>query len=156
MHLFDKYQRIKHYSSIKEIIDEYYDIRIEYYNKRKEYLINELNHIVLILKNKANFIREQCEDTIDLRRKKQHEISAILKSKTYDIIDNDENYGYLVSMPISSIMEENITKLESERDKKAKDLEFLTNKKIEDMWIDELQQLLKEISKKKVKLIKSP
>ena len=156
MHLFDRNQKIKHYKSISEIMDDFYEIRMEYYEKRKQKLIQELQYLVMVLKNKARFIKEQCEDVLDLRRKKMTVICNMLKEMKYDMIDDDEKYSYLVNMPMSSIIEENIEKLENERDKKVKELEQLIETEISALWINELTQLKSVIDKKKIKLVKSP
>ena len=156
MHLFDRNQQIKHYKSISEIMDDFYQIRMEYYEKRKEKLIENLKYVVMVLKNKARFIKEQCEDVLDLRRKKMTIICNMLKEMKYDIIDGDDKYSYLVNMPMSSIIEENIDKLEMERDKKIKELEVLISTDISTMWLNELTELKGIIGKKKIKLVKSP
>ena len=156
MHLFDRNQKIKHYKSISEIMSDFYDIRMEYYDKRKQKLIEDLKYVVMVLKNKARFIKEQCEDVLDLRRKKMSVICDMLKAMNYDVIDNDEKYSYLVNMPMSSIIEENIEKLENERDNKIKELQELIDTDISTMWIYELTQLKGALAKKKIKLVKSP
>ena len=80
----------------------------------------------------------------------------MLKEMKYDIIDGDDKYSYLVNMPMSSIIEENIDKLEMERDKKIKELEVLISTDISTMWLNELTELKGIIGKKKIKLVKSP
>ena len=98
----------------------------------------------MILHNKARFIEEQCEDKLDLRRKKKNEVNALLTQRNYDKIDGDEDYKYLVSMPMSSVMEENIARLRKERDVKMEELEVLKNTSIETMWNGELEVLKKQ------------
>ena len=39
MHIFDENDRLKKYDNVDEIIDEYFPLRIKYYEKRKNYLI---------------------------------------------------------------------------------------------------------------------
>lgn len=155
MHLFDRNQKIKRYNSVSEIIDEFYDIRMEYYDKRKTRLIDELVYIVMVLKNKARFIKEQCDDILDLRRKKMDVICNLLKERKYDIIDGDNMYSYLVNMPMSSIIDENIEKLEAEKERKIKELDKLVKTDISTMWINELEELKSVITKRKIKLVKS-
>ena len=92
----------------------------------------------------SRFIEEQCNDTIDLRRKKKDQVVDLLKKRHYDIIDDDEDYRYLRSMPIDSVIEENIVKLRNERDVKKHELEVLKETTIENMWIDELDILEKQ------------
>ena len=137
-------------------MDDYYTIRYEFYEKRKEKLIEELKYIVMVLKNKARFIKEQCDDVLDLRRKKMDVISKMLTERKYDMIDEDKNYGYLVNMPMSSIIEENIEKLEKEKMKRIKELENLVGTTVSKMWLHELDNLKTALSKKKIKLVKSP
>jgi DNA topoisomerase II len=157
MHLFDKDQKIKHYRNIGEIMDDFYEIRMEYYEKRKQKIIEELKYTVMVLTNKARFIKEQCDDVLDLRRKKMTVICDMLTKMKYDKIDEDETYRYLVNMPMSSIIEENIEKLEGEKRKKIKELTKITKTTISEMWINELIELKESLDgKRKIKLVKSP
>ena len=57
MHLFDKNERLKKYDTPESIIIEYYSIRLEYYNKRKLYLIDKLSKELDLLSNKARYIK---------------------------------------------------------------------------------------------------
>ena len=137
MHLFDENQRLRKFTTPQEIVDHYIPIRTHYYKLRKEHLIQQLEKEVMLLSNKARFIEEQCEDVIDLRRKKKDDVVALLETRKYDKIDDDE-YKYLRSMPIDSVIEENIVRLRSERDKKMEQLEVLKTTTLETMWMDEL------------------
>jgi len=139
MHLFDEQQCLRKFGSPEEIIDHYIPIRTHYYKLRKEHLIEELKKEVMLLTNKARFIEEQCEDVIDLRRKKKDQVIALLEERDYDKIGDDE-YKYLRSMPIDSVIEENIVKLRNERDRKMQQLETLRATTLETMWMDELTE----------------
>jgi len=144
LHLFDSEQRMRKFEKVEDIVEEYFPVRLEYYQKRKDYLIAKLEREVMILHNKARFIEEQCEDKLDLRRKKKDEVNALLTECKYDKINGDEDFKYLVSMPMSSVMEENITKLRKERDTKMEELEVLKNTSIKTMWNSELKVLKKQ------------
>lgn len=142
LHIFNHEQKICKYTDIKQIIDDYIPIRIVFYEKRKAYIIDKLRKEVLRLKNKARFIREQCEDTIDLRRKKETQVTEMLETRKYDKIE--DTYKYLTSMPISSVIEENIDKLEKECCIKEKELIAIMKKTEVNMWNDELIEFLKQ------------
>ena len=144
LHLFDAKQRMRKFEKVEDIVDEYFPVRLDYYQKRKDYLITKLEREVMVLHNKARFIEEQCEDKLDLRRKKKNDVNTLLMERGYDKVDGDEDYKYLVSMPMSSVMEENITKLRKERDVKMEELETLKNTSIETMWNGELEVLKKQ------------
>ena len=142
LHLFDSDQKMRRFEKVEDIIESFYPVRLKMYHKRKEYLIAKLRREVMILHNKARFIEEQCEDIIDLRRKKADVVCELLESRKYDKME--DSYNYLTNMPISSVMEENSIKLREERDKKQRELDALEKKKIENMWIEELDMFIKK------------
>ena len=147
MHLFNHKQQLKRYENIYDIIDCYFPLRLEGYVKRKEYLIKHIERIVMILSNKARFIQEQCDDKIDLRRKKKNQVIDMLKQLEYDVIDDDAEYKYLRTMTIDSVEEENVHKLLAEKEKKEKELDIIKKKTVEQMWTDEINALEKEYVK---------
>ena len=127
------------------IIDDYIPVRLEYYKKRKAYKIAQLEKIVKILHNKARFIEEQCNDTIDLRKKNKASVKEMLIQQQYDTVE--QKYDYLTSMPISSVIEENILKLREDRDKNRAILEKIRKMTVVYLWRNELNILLKKLSK---------
>jgi len=141
MHLFNHKQQLKKYKTIYDIIDCYFPIRKQGYITRKEYLIKHLEKIVMVLSNKARFIKEQCDDVIDLRKKKKQQVIELLQSRNYDVIDQDNDYKYLRTMTIDSVEEENVAKLIAEKEKKQKELDIVKKKTIEQMWTEEINTL---------------
>ena len=49
---FNKDKRLQRYTSSISIMEEFYEIRLHYYQKRKDYLISRLERDLLILSNK--------------------------------------------------------------------------------------------------------
>ena len=84
MNMFDANEKLKKYNSAEEIIDDYYGVRLEYYGKRKEHTLNALKRELLVLSNRARYITELLEDKIDLRRKTNKMLTALLKERKYD------------------------------------------------------------------------
>ena len=144
MNLFDSEDKLKKYKNVEDIIDDYYDVRLEHYVYRKNYMIDNLEKEIVILSNKARYIKENLEDTIDLRKKKKQEIIDMLLSKGYDRIENDEDFKYLVKMPMDSVSEENVDKLLQEHQIKEDELERIKTTTIEEMWLSELSILENE------------
>jgi len=138
MHLFDAEDKLKKYNTIPEIIDDYYVKRLEMYEIRKSYLINEIKRELLVLNNKARYIKEILEGTIDLRKKTKDVINNMLKEKGFN--EGDE-YKYLTKMPMDSVTEENVKRLLEEEQKMIKELKDLENTSKEDMWLKELNEL---------------
>ncbi len=147
MHLFDENEKLKKYKSPMEIIDYYINIRLDGYIKRKKYLIKILEHETKILINKVNFIKEILNNTLDLRNKKKIDIYNVLKDKKYDIIDNDNEFKYLIRLPMDSVSEENIEILENNKNIKLHELNILNKTEEKDIWLSELNILKNEIKK---------
>jgi len=143
MHLFNNEEKLTKYSDVREIIDSYFPVRLEYYQKRKDYQISFLEKEMILLSNKVSYIQENLNGTIDLRNKKKDVIIEMLTNKKYKVIDNDNDYKYLLKMPMDSVSEENAKKLLNEKENKEHELEILKNTTIENMWIMELEELQK-------------
>ena len=141
MNLFTSEDKLKKYDSVEEIIDDYFDIRLEYYEDRKDFMIESLEKELMILSNKAKYIQELLDGTIDLRKKKKQEIIDMIKGKEYDAIESDEEFKYLVKMPMDSVSEENVEKLLKEHHAKQDELERINSTTIETMWLSELEIL---------------
>ena len=101
----------------------------------------------MVLSNKARFIKEQCDDVIDLRKKKKQQVIELLQLRNYDVIDNDNDYKYLRTMTIDSVEEENVAKLIAEKEKKQKELDIVKKKTIEQMWNEEINKLNEQYEK---------
>jgi DNA topoisomerase-2 len=141
MHLFDAQDTLHKYDKVSEIIDAYYETRLKMYTTRKEYMIDALEKELVLLSNKAKYIQENLADTIDLRKKKKEQVIIMLEAKGYDKIDGDEEYKYLVKMPMDSVTEENVEKLLKDKGNKEFELEQIKKKSVNKMWIEELDNL---------------
>jgi len=141
MHLFDANDTLHKYESVSEIIDAYYETRLKMFQTRKDYMIESLEKELVLLSNKAKYITENLEGTIDLRKKKKNEIIQMLLSKEYDIVDNDESFNYLLKMPMDSVTEENVEHLLKEHENRVKELETLRDTTVNQMWLNELNIL---------------
>jgi DNA topoisomerase-2 len=144
MHLFNAEDKLKKYEKIEEIIDAYFETRIHLYQERKKYLIESFQRETLLLSNKAKYIKENVDGTIDLRKKKKEEIVKILQEKNYHLFENDKDYKYLTKMPMDSVTEENVENLFSELRKKEIELETIKNTTVNQMWESELDKLKTE------------
>jgi DNA topoisomerase-2 len=139
MHLFDAEDKLKKYEKVEHIIDDYYETRLKLYQTRKEHMIQALEKELMVLSNKSKYITEILENTIDLRKKKSEEVTKMLKDKSYDAVDGE--YKYLTRMPMDSVTEENVDKLNKEHENKKCELESVKNTTKYQMWLSELDIL---------------
>jgi len=140
MHLFDASDTLHKYEKVSEIIDAYYEVRLKLYETRKAYLIDALEKDLVLLSNKAKYIQENLDGTIDLRKKKKEQVVIMLAEKGYAKIDDDE-YKYLIKMPMDSVTEENVDKLLKDKSTKETELNIIKNTTVHKMWKSELDVL---------------
>ena len=55
------------------------------------------------------------------------------------MIDDDENFKYLVKMPMDSVTEEEVERIMKEVENHEKDLERIKSTTKEKLWIDDLE-----------------
>ena len=144
MTLFNSKQQLKKYKDVQEIIDEYIPIRLEYYEKRKQYLLDIYKKELKILKNRKRFIEEQLLDDNDkhhlsLKRKTKDNVYTELEQRGYDKIEN--TYSYLTSMKMELFMEEYIQELIMKTEEKEHQLNELKDTTIYQLWLRELEEL---------------
>ena len=144
MHLFNPKEQLKKYETIYNIIDEYYEVRYEFYKKRKTYLISKLGNELKFLSAKAQFIQYNLDDKIDLRKKSKTQINEIMESFKFQL-GEDKSYNYLIKMPMDSVSKENVEKLMKEHGEKEAQLNEVKSNTIEQMWLKELGDLKKKL-----------
>jgi DNA topoisomerase-2 len=128
MHLFDSKDTLQKYENVSDIINSYYDVRLNLYKERKEYLIDALEKELVLLSNKAKYIKENLDGTIDLRKKKKEEVIEMLEMKGYHKNEDDQEYKY-------------IERLLKDKNNKDIELETIKSMTINKMWLNELEIL---------------
>ena len=149
MYLFDHKEQLRKFDSVNAIIDAYFEQRKHMYVLRIAYIIKQLQTELLLLSNKARFVTENLSGKVDLRGKKKDAIDEMLTAKNYDKINED--FKYLIKMPMDSVCEENVAKLLEEKENKEKELDFYKQISVEGLWLSELKELEKTLSEKKEK-----
>ena len=142
MHMFNKDCKLRKYASVEDIIEDFYDVRLEMYSKRKKQLIKDLEHKLVKLSNRAKYILATLDGSVDLRRKNATAVHELLTSKGFAILDGD--FKYLIKMPMDSVTQENVDKILKEKTDAESELEILKKTTLEKMWLSELECLQKE------------
>jgi DNA topoisomerase-2 len=147
MHLFDANDKLKKYDRVQDIIDDYFVTRLDLYQKRKDYMVDSLSKELLVLSNKSRYIRELLEGTIDFRNKKKEAVIQMLNEKKYSVMNDDEEFKYLTKLPMDSVTEENVERLNKEHADKVSELDYVKTTSTSEMWLKELDVLEKEYVK---------
>ncbi|CUG01655.1 DNA topoisomerase 2, putative [Bodo saltans] len=80
---FNKDGQLTKYADAEAVIKEFYLIRLDYYNRRKEYMLGELRRAVSKLENMVRFVREVVAGTLVVTRRKKKELLDELLQKRY-------------------------------------------------------------------------
>jgi DNA topoisomerase-2 len=147
MHMFNADFKLHKYTSVEEIIEEFYGIRLNVYGKRKAYLVDEMERKLVKLSNRARYIQETLAGTIDLRRKTAEQVTQLLSGMNFALIDGD--YKYLIKMPMDSVTQENVANIMKEKENTENELNVLKATPLEKIWYNELDLLDNEYDKYK-------
>ncbi|SPO39903.1 probable DNA topoisomerase II [Pseudozyma flocculosa] len=172
MVLFDSDGKIKKYASPEEILEDFYMIRLSYYQKRKDHLIDTLKAQYDRLSNQARFIqmiisrelivsnRKKADIVVDLRKKEFKPIPKVVKPKvaaeadqgdeaeqTEEEVGPDSDFDYLLSMQIYNLTKEKVDKLLQERDVKEDEIKVLLGRTPQNLWDEDLHAFEEEWEK---------
>ncbi len=147
MNLFDAHEKLRKYTTIYNIIEDYYVERLALYAKRKAAMLAQLANELRVLTNRAKYIQEVLDDKLELRRQTKDAILEKMKQHGYEHIDGDTEYKYLLKMPMDSVTDENVKHLLSERDTKRAQHQQLADTSIEALWTHDLDELEQEYKK---------
>ncbi|KAF7986171.1 hypothetical protein HWV62_38564 [Athelia sp. TMB] len=162
---FDFDGKIKRYTSPEEILEEFYPIRLAYYQKRKDFLANELQNQFEKFNNQARFVkmivdkelivsnRKKADIVAELRAKEFRPFPKIAKAKsageTEEVVEaeeeeegSDSDYHYLLNMPIYSLTKEKIDKLRQQASEKEAELLALLARTPTEVWNEDLDSFL--------------
>ena len=149
MYIFSENLILTKYTNANDILLDFYDLRLEFYESRKKYLVELLTHTLLVLNSKVRFINEYINGTIDINRKSKDYIINLLIERGYPKLNSTfkstdpVSFDYLIKMQLISLSLERITELENQRNSKEQELKILKSKSEKQLWKDDLQQLLK-------------
>jgi DNA topoisomerase-2 len=140
MHAFDKNSRIRKYDSPLNIIAEWFEVRKEFYVKRKNYLLKDLNARVAVAQNKSRFISSVNDGNLIITRRVEEDVIKDLNKMKFDKVDG--SFDYLLNMKISSLTKERAEKLRTEAAALEEELVVLENTTTESMWVNDLESLV--------------
>jgi len=168
MHMFDLHGMIRKYESPLDIMRAFYDVRVDFYGKRKDHLSSKLTEEWEKLDNKVRFIVAVCEGKLKVSNRKKDDLLQDLRTMGYKAFvdkkgkkgpaddeakdddeaeaegtDNnlDKGYDYLLSMKIWSLTMERVQALTAQRNEKRSELDALLAKTPESLWLEDLDAL---------------
>jgi DNA topoisomerase-2 len=142
MNLFKKNDIIK-YESPYKIIDDFYEMRLEDYKKRKKVVLDKIRENKLKIENQVKFIKFVITNKIKVNNQKKELIEKDLIKHKFTKINGD--FNYLFSMSMMSLTKEKVSELEEKyREEKTK-YQNIKRKNPKDIWLEDLNELKKII-----------
>jgi DNA topoisomerase-2 len=167
---FDGQGRIHKYETPLDIMEEFYHIRLAFYEKRKQYLLNEMQRELDKLSNQSRFVQMIIDGKLVVSKKKKSVLVAELHKLNFtpipklsdakkqgemeDVVEEDEegedaapganDFDYLLGMAIWSLTLERVEKLLKQIGDKEAEVDALIKLSPKDLWTKDLDELLEE------------
>ena len=139
MHVFSESLILTKYNNPNDILLDWFDLRLEYYQKRKDYLIDKYTQELIILESKIRFIKSYMDNKLNINRKSKDYIITLLQNEKYP--KNDDSFDYLLNLPVYSFTLERIESLEKQVTSKQQELEYISSKSDKELWKIDLTEL---------------
>lgn len=128
------------FNSAQEIMDAYINIKLEYLQKRKDYLIEKTKDDLLVLASKYIFVKKIVDNELEVKNRTKNDIISDIE-KIDKIITVDGSYLYLLQMSIYTLTQEKLQELLSSIKSKKAELLEIQNKEIQDTWKEEINDI---------------
>ena len=149
MHLFDARNVICKYATTSDILRAFYDVRLDFYGRRRTYLLRRLARELAILRSKIRFIEEVMAGDLIVFKRPKEELLLDLGGRGYMVVDaaanvSDEqpdaagDYSYLLSLNVAAFTQERIDALQKQTDEKDDELRTVEGTSDMDMWRTDL------------------
>tara|TARA_R110001592_G_scaffold162601_1_gene396197 strand:+ start:6786 stop:8129 length:1344 start_codon:yes stop_codon:yes gene_type:complete len=129
----------------EDIVKYFVNIRLRWYQTRKTYLIQKLKKELLVMGNKARFIKNIIEGYLIVNNVPKKEIISYLETYFYDKLDG--SFNYLLNLPIYTLTKERYEELLKQLEFKRAELEKIESLKIKNMYLSDLNELKKSLKK---------
>jgi DNA topoisomerase II len=136
MNLFGADGKLKKYD-VDGILQEYYDVRLDLYGKRKAAMLGVMTADLKVLVSKVAYVRGVVSGLYDLRGKNKTQVDEMLS----ELPKMEESYNYLTKMAMDSVTEEKAAKLQAEHDALATQVSELERMTPEEMWAEDLKKI---------------
>lgn len=158
MVLFDSQGKPKKYGNVEEILEEFFNLRITFYNKRKDYLLSKLQRDLELIENKKRFILAVIAEDIKVRNVKKKVLVEELHKKGYKMQKDfckvkstkTEKQAALPAQDEES--GEGDADAEDDNAVSAKEYNYLLNMPIWSLTYERVEQLKAEYAKKAAEL----
>ena len=138
----DENNRAKSFKTVQDILDNFIDIRLKFYQKRKDYILETLREKLVQMASKYYFIKAVVDESIVVSKKTKQDVIAQIE-KIEKIKPINGSYDPLLAMQISSLTKEKMEELRKLIEEGKEEFKKAKSTSIEDMWLNDLHELQK-------------
>ena len=133
------------FKNVSDLIRYFVKFRLGFYDKRKDFMLNELFDRNIYLSNRARFIKAIIDNKLKLSNRPKQDVIIDLQKMKFDQIGT--SYDYLLTMAIQSITKEKYESLLKEVEDNQKEIERIKCTEPIDTYRSDLKDLRKKIFK---------
>ena len=141
MVLFDKNGNLRRYETVEDIVDEYYGVRLDYYEQRRLAQIDVLEKQAKETSNKIRFITLVNSGELPIYQKTRAQVKAGLDKHHFTQSEGE----YLLNLSVSAFTKERIDALTTRLEEVNSRIRFLTDTSPHKMWTSELSELKRHL-----------
>jgi len=138
----DEFGKLMIFENTSDIIKYFVNFRLNYYHKRKQFLLDKLNRELKILSNRGRFIKAIIDGKLKVNNVSKSIIIEGIEAMKLEKID--DSYDYLLRMPIYSLTKEMYEKLKEDFVAKKEEIKILEETDPKDMYLLDLSELKKK------------
>jgi len=142
---FDESGKMFHYENIYQLLDYFYEVRLKFYQKRKDYLIDKLNYDKRFLFNRINFIKLILKEELKINGRKKIEVEDDLEKLGLEKFD--DSFDYVLNMPMISLTKDKMEDIRDTYKRKIEELKIVNDTSIQTMWLNDLNELKTQLKK---------
>ena len=139
MHAFNSEQKLESFGSLNAIADEYIEVRLQMYIRRKAAQLELLLHELTELESRRRFIGMVITGELDITKMAEGEL--VKQMERSGLHKRNESYDYLLSMPVRTLTADNAAKIEQRCMLKKDEHDKLLQMSPEAIWTAELDEL---------------
>lgn len=156
MHLYNSSDSIQKYDNVVDIINEFYDVRLDLYKQRKAYIEERLQHELDVIQARVQFIKDYIADVVIIKNVAQSKLNTRMEELNYPKFDLTHkptsplfkpSYDYLMSMRLYTLTRERVEELLKTCKDKQDELAVLKGKTPRDLWVEDLDEFTRVYNK---------
>lgn len=143
----DEKNKIIKFDNVTDLINYFVKFRLTFYEKRKKFLLSELDKNWVLLSNRAKFLKSIIDGKLKVNNRPKSDLVDDIEKLKLDKIN--DSYDYLLNMSIYSLTKERYENILTEINQNREEFMQINKLNTSDMYKSDLLELKKKIKNTK-------